>query len=78
MSLQPEYSEHEMIEIQHELENAYARIGRDQNLAFQARQLIGCLITADGPDALWNMVCAGLGPEIVTLDQTLKAIQMNR
>ena len=72
---EPYYFEAEMEEIRAERDATRAEIGRIQNLAHHAREQVDALITADGPDALWAMVCAGLGPEVIALDATLKAIE---
>ena len=70
-----EYSEHDMDDMRYERDLFSAQVGRQQNLAYQARILLDRLICADGPDSLWIMVCAGMGPEAVKLDGLLRAIE---
>ena len=70
-----EFSEHDMNEVCVERDQLAAQIGRQQQLAYRARRLVDQLICADGPDDLWSMVCAGLGPTILKIDDLLKAIE---
>ena len=72
--LSVEDSEHDMAELVYERDCLAAQLGRAQNLAYRAHTLVNALITADGPHALWDMVCAGLGQPICELDATVKAI----
>lgn len=69
-----EYSEHDWAEMEAKCEALAAQIGRYQNLAWNARQLVDTLVCADGPDALWVMVNGGLGKQIIDLDRYLKVI----